>query len=477
MESQRERVSLNAVISQGALRVLNEVQEISSLFRKAGYSLYLVGGAVRDILIQPSVEAGEMDLDMTTNAAPDDIERIVSPVSSAMWTVGREFGTIGFVFQGRRVEVTTHRKESYVSESRKPVVTFSSSVEEDLSRRDFTINSMAICLTEGEPELIDPYYGLSDLMARRLRTPIGAAISFSEDPLRMLRAARFLARFHLQPDEDIHLAIEEMKPRLAVVSPERIRDELDKLLITEDPSDGLWFLVKNGLFDIFLPEVPALALEQDPIHHHKDVLAHTVEVVRRASPERILRLAALFHDIGKPRTRQVAQDGVSFHFHDVVGARMTRKRMAQLRYSQVDIEEVSHLVELHLRFHTYGSGWSDSAVRRYVRDAGPQLKRLNELTLCDATTRNEHKVRIFRERMTELENRIDELRTKEELDAIRPDLDGVEVMNILGIGPSRVVGEALGFLMELRMEEGPLAKEEAERRLLAWWADQSPHSI
>lgn len=473
MESWRVQVSLNAVISQGALRVLDEVQELSSLFRKAGHSLYLVGGAVRDILIQPSIQDGEMDLDMTTNATPGDIERIVSPVASGMWTVGREFGTIGLIFHGRRVEVTTHRKESYVSESRKPVVSFSTSVEEDLSRRDFTVNSMAISLTEDKPELLDPYNGLSDLMARKLRTPIGARISFSEDPLRMLRAARFIARFHLEPDQDMLLAIEEMKPRLAVVSPERIRDELDKLLTTEDPSEGLWFLVNNGLFDLFIPEVPALALEQDPIHHHKDVLAHTVEVVRRASPDRILRLAALFHDVGKPRTRQVGQDGVSFHFHDVVGARMTRKRMAQLRYSQLDIDEVAQLVELHLRFHTYGSGWSDSAVRRYVRDAGPQLKRLNELTLCDATTRNEYKVRVFRERMTELESRIEDLRTKEELDAIRPDLDGVEVMKLLGIGPSRVVGKALGFLMELRMEEGPLGKEEAGRRLLDWWTDNS----
>jgi poly(A) polymerase len=294
--------------------------------------------------------------------------------------------------------------------------------------------------------------------------------SFSDDPLRMMRAARFIAGYELVPDPDLTAAVMTMRARLDIVSDERIRDELDKLMVVDKPGEGLWWLVRTGLADDFLPELPALALEQDPIHRHKDVLAHTIAVVENTSPNRLLRLAALFHDVGKPKTRSFGPRGtVMFHHHEVVGARMTRDRMRALRYSSDDVETVSRLVELHLRFHTYRMGWTDSAVRRYVRDAGPLLDMLNELTRCDCTTRNVAKARALSRRMDELDLRIGEMRAKEELAAIRPDLDGNEVMARLGIGPGREVGEALHFLLELRLEEGPLGPEESGRRLGEWW--------
>ena len=414
--------------------------------------------------------AGPSDFDLTTNALPDEIEGILSGWADALWTQGKRFGTIGAKHKGRSYEITTHRAEVYTPDSRKPEVTFGDDVETDLSRRDFTINAMALALPS--MELIDPFNGMSDLAASRLRTPLDPRISFEDDPLRMVRAARFTARFSLEPDQELLDAIVEMTDRLSIVSAERIRDELDRLIVLPVPSIGLWFLVKTGLAAQFLPELPGLELEQDPIHHHKDVLGHTLAVVDKTSPERLLRLSALFHDIGKPKTRAFTDGGVSFHHHEVVGARMTKVRMEALRYSNDDVATVTKLVELHLRFHTYRLGWSDKAVRRYVRDAGPLLAQLNELTRCDCTTRNAAKAKQLAKRMDELEVRIEELSAQEELNAIRPDLDGSEIMEDLGIGPGRHVGQALTYLLELRMDEGPLGEEEAIRRLDAWWATQ-----
>jgi len=445
---------------------------LASRFEGAGKRLYLVGGSVRDALVdRASVpESGHAyDLDLTTDARPEEIEKIVSGWAEAVWTQGARFGTIGCEAGGRRYEITTHRAEVYRPDSRKPDVSFGDDIETDLSRRDFTVNAMALRLPDFE--LVDPFGGLDDLAAGVLRTPLGPTVSFDDDPLRMLRAARFMAGYGLKPEPDLVEAVQRGHHRLAIVSAERIRAELDRLVMVEKPSTGLWFVVSTGLAGEFLPELPALALEQDPIHRHKDVLAHTLAVVDRTSADRVLRLAALFHDVGKPKTRAFAPEGVvTFHHHEVVGARMTRERMEALRYPNDDVETVTTLVELHLRFHTYQLGWTDRAVRRYVRDAGPLLDRLNELTRSDCTTRNAAKARALGRRMDELEARIVELREREELDAIRPDLDGNQVMALLGIPPGPTIGRALDFLLELRLDEGPLGEEEATRRLLEWWA-------
>ena len=450
--------------------------ELAELFGQAGHSLYLVGGSVRDAFVE-TVAAGTTpwsgDFDLTTDARPDEIESLVGGWADAVWTQGKRFGTIGCRHGDRFYEITTHRAETYRPESRKPDVTFGDDVEVDLSRRDFTINAMALRLPD--MTLIDPFDGLRDLADRRLRTPLDPDISFEDDPLRMLRAARFIADHGLTPDEDLVAAVRAGHGRLSIVSPERIRDELDKLVQVERPSIGLWFVVDTGLAQEFLPELPGLALEQDPIHRHKDVLAHTLAVVDKTSNDRLLRLAALFHDVGKPRTRAFVSGGVTFHHHEVVGARMTRERMTQLKYPGDETETVTRLVELHLRFHTYRLGWTDKAVRRYVRDAGPLLDQLNELTRCDCTTRNAAKARALGRRMDELEHRIADLRQRESLDAIRPDLDGTQVMALLGVPAGPVVGRALGFLLELRLDEGPLGEQEASRRLAAWWADQPGH--
>ncbi len=369
-----------------------------------------------------------------------------------------------------RYEITTHRAEAYHLDSRKPDVKFGDSIEIDLSRRDFTVNAMALALPTFD--LIDPFGGLEDLAAARLRTPLDPETAFSDDPLRMLRAARFIAGMALKPDPELIDAVRAMADRLAIVSSERIRDELNKLMVVDKPSLGLWFVVDTGLAAQFLPELPGLALEQDPIHRHKDVLGHTLAVVDKTHPDMQLRVAALLHDIGKPRTRAFGPGGVTFHHHEVVGARMARERLTALRYSKDDVETITRLVELHLRFHTYRLGWTDKAVRRYVRDAGPLLDALNELTRCDCTTRNAARARALGQRMDELEARIEELRSQEELDALRPDLDGRQVMDHLGITPGRDVGDALDFLMELRLEEGPLGEQEATARLDAWWAQR-----
>jgi poly(A) polymerase len=454
------------VIPERLQPLLESVRPTAERFDAAGFKLYLVGGVVRDALLNRQLY---QDLDFTTDARPQDTLALVEDWAESVWTQGERFGTIGFIKDGHRYEVTTHRGEAYSPDSRKPEVVFADAVEEDLSRRDFTVNAMALSLPEAK--LIDPFDGAVDLAARRLRTPRSPEESFSDDPLRMLRAARFIAGYELAPDPELVEAVRALRGRLEIVSAERIRDELDKLLVVAEPGKGLWFLVETGLADEFLPELPALGLEQDPVHRHKDVLAHTIAVVERTNhTDRLLRLAALFHDVGKPKTRSIGPEGVSFHHHEVVGARMTEERMRALRYSHDDIVAVRRLVELHLRFHGYSDDWTDSAVRRYARDAGPLLEQLNALTRADCTTRNKAKARMLSDRMDALEARIAELRAKEELDALRPDLDGRQVMDHLAVPPGPVVGDALRFLLELRIEEGPLGEEEATRRLDEWWA-------
>lgn len=456
--------------------VIDVARPVADRLVAGGHHVYLVGGIVRDLLLGRSLDGG--DIDLTTDARPERIRELLGPDAEAMWTQGERFGTIGVRFGGQDFEVTTHRAEAYSPDSRKPEVRFAEAVDADLSRRDFTVNAMALELPE--PRLVDPFDGAADLASSVLRTPLSPAESFTDDPLRMLRAARFIAGYALVPTPDLVEAVRSMRDRLGIVSAERVRDEFDKLMVTADPSPGLWFLVDTGLLDEFLPELPAMRLEQDPIHRHKDVLAHTIAVVAGVSarrpdgtPNRITRLAALYHDVGKPRTRNYGPKGVSFHHHEVVGARMTRERMKALRYSRADIEAVSQLVYLHLRFHTYAMGWTDAAVRRFVRDAGPLVDELIELTRCDCTTRNKRKAAELARRMDELEERIAELREQEALDAVRPDLDGTEVMALLGLAPGPDVGRAMAFLTDLRLDEGPLGAEEAERRLRAWWATQS----
>ena len=460
--------------------VLQEMEPLANLFRQAGHRLYLVGGTVRDLLLGDEAKPlDQMDFDATTTATPEETKKLVAGIADAVWTQGERFGTIGLKVGERVYEITTHRAEAYSPESRKPDVVFAPDIETDLSRRDFTINAMALELTGDAPVLVDPYGGAADLMTRTLRTPLSPEESFSDDPLRMMRAARFIAQLQVVPEPGLTKAVTDMSERLSIVSMERVRNELDKLMVADRPSAGLWFLIDTGLVDSFFPEISAMRLEQDPIHRHKDVLTHTVAVVENVRPDaspgfdfRITRLAALFHDIGKPKTRGFRSGkGVTFHHHEVVGARMTRDRMRALKYPNEDVDAVSELVNLHLRFHTYQMGWTDSAVRRYVRDAGPLLAELNVLTRCDCTTRNEKKAAVLARRMDELEERIAALAEREEIAAMRPEIDGVRVMELLGIPGGPAVGDALDHLMEIRMEEGLIGEEAATARLLAWWEE------
>ena len=459
------------VIPERLAPVLDEVRPLAARFDAAGHRLYLVGGIVRDLVLGRPVDG---DIDLTTDATPEQTTAAVKGWADAVWDQGARFGTVGLKKGGTVFEITTHRAEAYAPDSRKPEVSFSTDVEADLSRRDFTVNAMALRVTgeaDQAPELIDPFGGVADLAAGVLRTPLSPEESFTDDPLRMLRAARFLAGYDLAPEPELLAAVRRYVGRLEIVSAERIRDELCKLMVVEKPAAGLWFLVDTGIAHVILPELPAMRLEQDPIHRHKDVLAHTIAVVSKTSPRLVLRMAALLHDIGKPKTRAIGPKGVSFHHHEVVGARMARERLRALRFPNEQVEAISQLVYLHLRFHGYQDDvWSDSAVRRYVRDAGDLLEDLNELTRCDCTTRNERKARMLAARMDALEARIAELQAEEELKAIRPDLDGQQVMRHLGIRPGPAVGEALSMLLEARLEEGPLGEEEAYRRLDAWWA-------
>jgi len=441
-------------------------QQLAARLAKAGHRSYLVGGSVRDALLDRDIG----DVDIATDARPEVIEAAVRPWADAVWLQGQRFGTIGCELDGERFEITTFRADVYRPESRKPEVTFSDDIATDLSRRDFTVNAMAIALDD--PTLVDPFDGLPDLAARRLRTPLTPEVSFDDDPLRMLRAARFVATLGFEPSPEIVAAIEDMRGRLAIVSAERIRDELSKLVVAEDPSPGLWLIARTRLADEFLPELNAMQLEQDPIHRHKDVLAHTIAVVAKTSPRLKLRLAALMHDVGKPRTRGFGPQGVTFHHHEVVGARIARDRLTALRYPTEVVDDVTRLVELHLRFHTYRMGWNDSAVRRYVRDAGDLLDDLNELTRSDCTTRDARKADALARRMDELEARIAQLREQEELAKIKPPLDGRQIMEFLGVAPGPIVGEAREFLLDLRLDEGPLTDEDAYARLATWAKEQ-----
>lgn len=455
------------------------ISTLAERFAAAGHELSLVGGPVRDAFLDRPVH----DLDLTTDAVPDRILELVRPVADAHWDIGRDFGTIGARLGDQTVEITTYRSDEYDPSTRKPAVRFGQSLEADLTRRDFAVNAMALRLpgAEGEsPKLVDPAGGLDDLLARRLRTPSTPEVSFGDDPLRMLRAARFAAQLGFDVDEAAITAMREMADRLDIVSAERIGDELAKLLLAAQPAVGIRLLVDTGLAARMLPEVPALRLEIDEHAHHKDVYEHSLTVLTQAvdlerarghQPDLVLRLAALLHDIGKPETRRIEPGGaVSFHHHDVVGAKLAAKRLRALRYSGDVIKAVTELIRLHLRFFGYTDGaWTDSAVRRYARDAGDLLERLHILVRADVTTRNRRKADRLARAYDDLEARVAALAEQEELDAIRPDLDGEAIMRILGLKPGREVGEAYRHLLEVRLDEGPLGAEEAERRLRAWW--------
>ena len=467
----------DAQIRLGELVSTPPVLKLADAFQREGFELALVGGPVRDAFLGRTVN----DLDFTTNARPDDILRIVTPISSAQWDIGRAFGTIGAKVSGSPVEITTYRADRYDGDSRKPDVEFGDSLEGDLLRRDFTVNALALRVPERT--LVDPSGGVEDLIAGRLRTPIAAEISFGDDPLRMLRAARFSAQLGFRVDADTAIALAELAPQIERISAERVRDELSKLLLSDTPRPGLEMLVDSGLADLVLPELPALRLEVDEHHHHKDVYEHSLTVLDQAigyeqsrgkldSPDLVLRWAALLHDIGKPATRKLESGGaVSFYHHDLVGAKIAKKRMRALRFDNDTVASVSRLIELHLRFFGYSDqAWTDSAVRRYVRDAGDQLERLHILTRADVTTRNRRKAERLAFAYDDLEDRISALAEAEELAAVRPELDGVQIQAILGIGPGRDVGEAYRFLLELRLDEGPIGSDRATERLLEWWA-------
>lgn len=459
------------------MRVAPVVDELGRRFEAAGEGLALVGGSVRDALL------GRLgnDLDFTTSARPEVTERLVAGWADAVWDVGRAFGTIGCRKGDAQIEITTYRTDAYDADSRKPVVEYGDTLEGDLSRRDFTVNAMAVRIPGHE--LVDPWGGMTDLTAGVLRTPVTAAQSFGDDPLRMMRGARFVAQLGFTLADDVLAATAEMVDRISIVSTERVRDELDKLISSPAPRAGLAMLVQTGLAEKVIPELPALMLESDEHHRHKDVYEHSLTVLDQAialedrlggGPDLVVRLAALLHDIGKPRTRKFQSGGVvTFHHHDVVGAKMTRKRMKALRYSNDLVADVSKLVELHLRFHGYGSGeWTDSAVRRYVRDAGDQLERLHVLTRADCTTRNQRKAARLRRTYEDLEARIARIAEQEDLAAMRPDLDGNQIMEILGIPPGREIGAAYNYLLELRMDRGPLGTDVAREELLTWWANR-----
>jgi poly(A) polymerase len=481
----------NPALSQAGLSAAGELalaslveraplaSSLAAVFKERGFTLALVGGPVRDALL------GRLgnDLDFTTNAPALESKKILQKWADNVWDTGIEFGTVAAKRGETTVEVTTYRSDSYSQESRKPEVKFETSIEGDLSRRDFTVNSMALELTGATPQFIDPFGGLVDLAKKTLRTPGKPEDSFSDDPLRMLRAARFASQLNFEISPDVIEAMKAMTDRLAIISAERIRDEMTKLLMSHNPRIGITILVDTGLAAIFIPEIPQLRLEVDEHHHHKDVYEHSITVLEQAialedrlgGPNLIIRLAALLHDIGKPKTRAlIPGGGVSFHHHEVVGARLAKSRLKALRYSGEIIDDVETLIALHLRFHGYGDGeWTDSAVRRYVRDAGPLLDHLHVLTRADCTTRNARKAARLAATYDGLEDRIAVLMEEEELSKIRPDLDGGEVMQLLNLKPGAMVGKALDYLLELRMDQGPLGKERATELLHQWWAKQN----
>ena len=472
--------SIASGLALSALSARPLASELATKFAQAGFTLALVGGPVRDAIL------GRLgnDLDFTTNAKPDETKAIIKKSADSIWETGREFGTIAAQFGDVTVEITTYRSEIYDRESRNPEVKFGETIDGDLLRRDFTVNAMALELTTTPPTFIDNFNGVSDLLKKVLRTPGSPEDSFSDDPLRMMRAARFAAQLDFEVDPAITAAITAMAKRIEIISAERVRDELTKTLMSQNPRVGLSILVDTGLADFVLPEIPKLKLEIDEHHHHKDVYEHTLKVLEQAisledrlgGPNLVIRLAALLHDIGKPKTRElIPGGGVSFHHHEVVGARMAKERLKALRFSNEIVSDVSSLVFLHLRFHGYGTGeWTDSAVRRYIRDAEHQLIHLHVLTRADCTTRNQRKAEGLAKTYDSLEERIAQLMEQEELEKIRPDLDGLEIMAILEISPSPIVGRAYQYLLDLRMDRGPLGPDAAKDELLNWWSLNKP---
>ena len=455
------------------------VAALAAAFDERGHEFALVGGPVRDALLGRPVT----DLDFTTSARPDETRGILEGLSGNVWDVGRDFGTIAARVHGETVEITTYRAEVYRDHSRKPEVSYGDTIEGDLVRRDFTINALALMLPE--LRLVDVSGGLEDLLAGRIRTPGAAEASFTDDPLRMLRAARFASQLGFAVEPDTAAAMVEFGDRLAIVSAERIRDELVKLLAADDPVPGIRLLVDTGLAERFLPELTDLVATQDDHGRHKDVYEHSLTVLRQAialerersapdaAPDVVLRLAALLHDIGKPATRRFERGGVTFHHHDVVGAKLARKRLRELRFDNDTVKRVARLIELHLRFFGYSDQqWTDSAVRRYVRDAGEVLGQLHILTRADVTTRNRRKAERLAHAYDDIERRIEELSEAEELAAVRPELDGERIMGLLGIPPGPLVGRAYRFLLEVRLDEGLIGEEAAEARLRAWFAEQ-----
>ncbi len=469
-----------AEAARNAARLLTlapAASELATRFAAAGHELALVGGSVRDGLLG---RLGE-DLDFTTDALPQQVLKLVRGWAEAVWDVGIAFGTVGCQKDGYKLEITTYRSEAYDRTSRKPSVSYGDTLAGDLVRRDFTVNAMALKLPQRE--FVDLHGGLLDLANRTLRTPSTPEESFSDDPLRMMRAARFAAQLGFSVAPEVLAAMTAMADRISIVSAERVRDELTKLLLAPEPRIGLELLTQTGLAEYVLPELPKLRLEIDEHHRHKDVYEHTLTVVDQAialeedGPDLVLRLAALLHDFGKPKTRRFEPGGgVSFHHHETVGAKLAKKRLRELKFSNDVVDDVAKLVELHLRFHGYGDGeWTDSAVRRYVRDAGPLLSRLHKLTRSDCMTRNRRKAAMLAATYDALEERIERLREQEELDAIRPDLDGNEIMELLDVAPGPVVGRAYKFLLELRLDQGPLGRDEAVSALREWWTRQPEH--
>ena len=468
--------------------VYPEARELGELFMAHGHELYLVGGTVRDTLLAGDAKhlLDTIDLDFATSATPEQCEELLRGWADAVWTTGIAFGTVSCEHTNRgglprKIEITTFRADTYASGSRHPTVTYGESIDEDLGRRDLTVNAMAVAVPHFR--FVDPYGGLNDLHARRLRTPIDPRQSFGDDPLRMVRLARFAAVLDAEPDTDTLTAATQMCDQLASISAERIRDELVKLMLGTAPVRGLSLLLDTGLSAYVLPELDGLKDCHDPLHRHKDVLAHTFAVVENAiarepdGPDFVLRFAALMHDVGKPDTKELVGDGsVTFHHHDVVGARMTRQRMRALKFDKETIKDVSELVRMHLRFHTFKHGWTDAAVRRYVRDAGHLYQQLNLLTRADVTTGNARRADAIQRNVDALEERVEELKQQEELDALRPALDGNQVMRHLGIGPGPLVGEAWQFLLELRIEQGDVAPDVALAALDQWWASRQENA-
>ena len=474
----------NALGAAGELAIRSLIERaplassLAQAFKAKGFTLALVGGPVRDAIL------GRLgnDLDFTTNAHPLETKKILQSWADNVWDTGIAFGTVAGKRGDTTVEVTTYRTENYDPDSRKPEVEYGDSIDGDLSRRDFTVNSMALELTGEKPEFIDPFNGLQDLAAKILRTPVRPGDSFNDDPLRMMRAARFASQLNFEIAPEVLSSMKDLAHRISIISAERVRDEFTKIMMSANPRIGITLLVDSGLADIVLPEIPKLRLEVDEHHHHKDVYEHSITVLEQAiehedrlgGPNLVIRLAALLHDIGKPKTRAFIEGGgVSFHHHEVVGARLVKKRLQALRFDNETIDAVELLTMLHLRFHGYGEGeWTDSAVRRYVRDAGELLTHLHLLTRADCTTRNKKKAEGLARTYDQLEERIELLMQQEELNKIRPDLSGEQIMEILGIKPSPTVGKAYDFLLELRLEHGPLGEEKAKQALLTWWREQ-----